>query len=180
MKINVCSIWPFAQISDDFYYLDIWQRDRYFAAALEKREVSSLGLELPGLGLDVYDKVSVSSRNLSQISVSEVTVSTTSLLNDHGTEKGQCVVCYCVLSNEPLRPSKLSNHLEKKHPGLKNKSEEYFKRLESSCKRQRLDATGSFQQSDKKLTEASFVVSQIIAKQKKLIILGRLLLNHVH
>ena len=90
-----------------------------------------------------------------------------SSLNDHGTEKGQCVVCYCVLSNESLRPSKLSNHLEKKHPGLKNKSEEYFKRLESSCKRQRLDTTGSFQQRDKKLTEASFVVSLIIAKQKK-------------
>jgi len=42
-----------------------------------------LGLELPGLGLGIgfYDKVSVSSRNLSQVSVSEVTVSTTSLEN---------------------------------------------------------------------------------------------------
>jgi len=40
-----------------------------------------LGLELPGLGLDFYDKVSVSSRNLSQVSVSEVTVSTKSLLH---------------------------------------------------------------------------------------------------
>jgi len=40
-----------------------------------------LGLELPGLGLGFYDKVSVSSRNLSQVLVSvlEVTVSTTSL-----------------------------------------------------------------------------------------------------
>ena len=40
-----------------------------------------LGLELPGLGLGLgfYDKVSVSTRNLSQVSVSEVTVSTTSL-----------------------------------------------------------------------------------------------------
>jgi len=77
--MNVCSIWPFAQISDDFYYLDIWQCARYFVAALFKKfEVSSLGLELPGLGF--YDKVSVSSRNLSQVSVSEVTVSTTSLL----------------------------------------------------------------------------------------------------
>jgi len=54
----------------------------------EKCEVSSLGLELPGLGLGLglgfYDKVSVSvkvsSRNLSQVSVSEVTVSTTSLI----------------------------------------------------------------------------------------------------
>jgi len=36
MKMNLCSIWPFAQISDDFYYLDIWQRARYFVTALFK------------------------------------------------------------------------------------------------------------------------------------------------
>jgi len=36
MKINVCSIWPFAQISDNFYYLDIWQCARYFVATLFK------------------------------------------------------------------------------------------------------------------------------------------------
>jgi len=34
--MKVCSIWPFAQISDDFYYLGIWQCARYFAAALFK------------------------------------------------------------------------------------------------------------------------------------------------
>ena len=34
--MNVYSIWPFAQISDDFYYLDIWQCARYFVAALFK------------------------------------------------------------------------------------------------------------------------------------------------
>ena len=61
----------------------------------------------------------------------------------------------------------MKNHLEKNHPELKDKSIEYFKRLESNCKRQRLDKTGNFQQTDQKLTEASFVVSQIIAKQKK-------------
>jgi len=67
--MNVCSIWPFAQISDDFYYPDIWQCARYFVAALFKelalitiREMWGLGLELPGLGLGLgfYDKVSVS------------------------------------------------------------------------------------------------------------------------
>ena len=89
------------------------------------------------------------------------------LLNDYGVEKGQCIVCYCVLSNESLRPSKLSNHLKKNHLELKNKSIKYFRRLESSCKCQQLDKTGNFQQTDQKLTEASFVVSQIIAKQKK-------------
>jgi len=34
--MNVCIIWPFAQISDDFYYLGIWQCARYFVAALFK------------------------------------------------------------------------------------------------------------------------------------------------
>jgi len=36
VKINVGSIWPFAQISDDFYYLCIWPCARYFAAAIFK------------------------------------------------------------------------------------------------------------------------------------------------
>jgi len=36
VKINVCSIWPFVQISDDFYCLGIWQCVRYFVAALFK------------------------------------------------------------------------------------------------------------------------------------------------
>jgi len=35
VKMNVCTIWPFAQISDDFC-LDIWQRARYFVATLFK------------------------------------------------------------------------------------------------------------------------------------------------
>jgi len=34
--MNVCSIWQFAQISDDFYHLGIWQCARYFVAALFK------------------------------------------------------------------------------------------------------------------------------------------------
>jgi len=34
--MKVCSIRPFAQISDAFYYLDIWQCARYFVAALFK------------------------------------------------------------------------------------------------------------------------------------------------
>ena len=34
--MNVCSTLSFAQIADDFYYLDIWQCARYFVAALFK------------------------------------------------------------------------------------------------------------------------------------------------
>ena len=36
VKMNACSIWPFAQILDDFCYLDIWQCATYFIAALFK------------------------------------------------------------------------------------------------------------------------------------------------
>jgi len=36
VTMNVCSIWLFAQILDDFYYLGIWQCARYFVAALVK------------------------------------------------------------------------------------------------------------------------------------------------
>ena len=72
-----------------------------------------------------------------------------------------------MLSNESLRASKLSHHQNTSHPELKDRNMKYFKRLESNCKRQRLDSTGSFQQTDQKLTEAFFVVSQIIARLKK-------------
>ena len=37
--MNVCSIWPFAQISDDFYNLDIWQCAFYLVTALFKELV---------------------------------------------------------------------------------------------------------------------------------------------
>jgi len=47
--MNVCSIWPFAQISQDFYYLDIWQCARYFVAALLKELVSITNREIRGL-----------------------------------------------------------------------------------------------------------------------------------
>ena len=57
--------------------------------------------------------------------------------------------------------------MEKNHPSLKGKDIEYFKRLQNGLKRQRLDSTGYFALTDKKLTEASFEVSLLIAKQKK-------------
>ena len=55
-------------------------------------EVTSLGLELQvsSLGLGVFDEVSVSSRNFNQVSVSEVTVSTTSL----ATHDIFCLECH--------------------------------------------------------------------------------------
>jgi len=44
--MKVCSIWPFAQISDDFYYLYIWQCARYHVAALFKELASIIIREM--------------------------------------------------------------------------------------------------------------------------------------
>ena len=49
VKMNVCSIWPFAQISQDFYYLDTWQCARYFVAALFKELALITIREIRGL-----------------------------------------------------------------------------------------------------------------------------------
>jgi len=71
--MNVCSIWPFAQISDDFYYLDIWHCARCFAAELLKELALSTIREMWGhesrsrtsrSRSRVLWQVSVSSRNL--------------------------------------------------------------------------------------------------------------------
>ena len=48
-------------------------------------------------------------------------------LNDEGIEKGQGVPCYRALSNQSLRPRKLSHHLNTSHPELKDRNMEYFK-----------------------------------------------------
>ena len=84
--MNVCSISAFAQISDDFYYLGIWQCAWYFVAALFKE----VGFNYHQRNVRSRVSVAVSnfqvssfmtkfrSRNLSQ--VSEVTVSTTPLV----------------------------------------------------------------------------------------------------
>jgi len=47
--MNVCNIWLFAQILDDFYYLDIWQWARYFVAALFKELALITIIEMCGL-----------------------------------------------------------------------------------------------------------------------------------
>jgi len=47
--MNVCSIWPFAQFSDNFYYLGIWQCARYFVVALFKELALIIVREMWGL-----------------------------------------------------------------------------------------------------------------------------------
>jgi len=64
--MNVCSIWLFAQISDDVYYLNIRQCARYFVAALFKE------LAFNYHQTNVRSRVSVSNFQV-QVSVSAFT-----------------------------------------------------------------------------------------------------------
>ena len=50
------------------------------------------------------------------------------LILDGGEEKGQCVLCYKILSNHSFRPSKLMLQLEKVHPQHKHKKAEFLKK----------------------------------------------------
>ena len=68
---------------------------------------------------------------------------------DGREEKDQFVLCNKVLDQHSLRPSKLKLHLEKVHPGYKDKDLNFFKRKEDKsqapalgCKR-RLSPTFS-------------------------------------
>ena len=96
---------------------------------------------------------------------------------DGREKKGQCVLCNEVLGQHLLRPSKLELHLEKVHPGDKDKDLNFFKRKEESLKRQRLDAEGYFQQHSQSLVEASYVVSFMIAKECEPYTIGETLIK---
>uniref|UniRef100_UPI00358E3DDC zinc finger BED domain-containing protein 5-like n=1 Tax=Myxine glutinosa TaxID=7769 RepID=UPI00358E3DDC len=88
-------------------------------------------------------------------------------LHDQGELKGQCILCQKVLGNQYLQPSKLKFHLEKIHPHHQHKDVDFFKRMAENVKRRRLDQSGTLFQQNKRLTEASYAVSLLIAQQKK-------------
>ncbi|XP_047132682.1 zinc finger BED domain-containing protein 5-like [Hydra vulgaris] len=47
----------------------------------------------------------------------------------------QCVICYKVLENDSMKPSKLAIYLNKYRPDLRNKDIDFFKRKFESLKR---------------------------------------------
>ena len=95
----------------------------------------------------------------------------------NGTEKPQCVLYNVVLSAESLKPSKLQQHLETKHSNHVSEDLEFFRRHEAGLKRQRLDFTGSFQQENAVLVQASYEVALKNAKNKKTHTMENRLLN---
>ena len=77
-----------------------------------------------------------------------------------------CIICGDQLFNEDTKPSKLLCHMETKHPALKDKPLEFFKRKKRAHKEQKqlLKAATS---SNVSALRASFLVTNRIAKAKK-------------
>nr|XP_025033759.1 rab GTPase-binding effector protein 1 isoform X4 [Pelodiscus sinensis] len=61
-----------------------------------------------------------------------------------GVDLPQRVVCFRVLGNDSMKPAKLKLHLEKCHPKLLQKDEDYSERWLSGLKQQPLDSTSAF------------------------------------
>lgn len=78
----------------------------------------------------------------------------------------QCLVCGDVLANESMVPNKLKRHFTSKHNNLLEKPIEYFKGLSNSMKKQSAFFTKKMNISAK-AQEASYLVAQIIAKNKE-------------
>ena len=94
-----------------------------------------------------------------------------------GTERPQCALCYKVLAEASMKPSKLKAHLASIHPTHENDSEDMFR-----SKKARFMAKGTltqhgFQSSTKPITEAFYEVALLIAKAKKAHTIGKTLLK---
>ncbi|XP_042239554.1 zinc finger BED domain-containing protein 5-like [Homarus americanus] len=101
----------------------------------------------------------------------------TTVLANNAVEKPECVLCDVVLSVESIKPSKLKRHLETKHLEHAEKDLEFFKRHELRLKRQKLNASGSFQQQSAAAVEASYEVALENAKPKKPHMIGETLIK---
>lgn len=89
------------------------------------------------------------------------------VINKNGTDQPQCVICYDVLSNDALRPTRLMRHLETNHGALKDKPEEYFVMKSRELKRIQTNTAATFVPSTSKIVEASYEISLLIAKNQK-------------
>lgn len=83
-----------------------------------------------------------------------------------GEEVPLCFVCSAVLSNETMKPSKLSRHMETHHSFLKAKPIEYMQQMLRDFKGQQTLMRKSAKVSENAL-KASYLVALRVAQCKK-------------
>ncbi|KAF2345195.1 Ribonuclease H-like domain [Trinorchestia longiramus] len=84
-----------------------------------------------------------------------------------GEDRPPCVIYHKVLTNESLKPSKLSTHLQKCHPNLQNKDQAYFQRQAVAPKNIQFGSSGIQAQKLQAAVEASYFVAYEVAEQQK-------------
>ena len=83
------------------------------------------------------------------------------------TERPQCVLCYKVLAEASMKPSKLKAHLASIHPTHGNDSEDMFRSKKTRFMAKSTSTQHGFQSSTKPITKASYEVALLISKAKK-------------
>ena len=85
---------------------------------------------------------------------------------DVNTPQPECVLCREKLANANMVPSKLKRHLETKHPSHVDRNLAYFKRARDLNQRQQDRLLDCVKVSEKAM-EASYMLAELIAKQKE-------------
>uniref|UniRef100_K7FLS1 DUF4371 domain-containing protein n=1 Tax=Pelodiscus sinensis TaxID=13735 RepID=K7FLS1_PELSI len=93
-----------------------------------------------------------------------------------GVDWPKCVICFKVLGNDSMKPAKLKLHLEKRHPNLLQKDEDYFEWQLSGLKQQRLDSTSALYNKTSNAVHASYIVAKVAQAKKLQIIVEQLVL----
>ena len=88
-----------------------------------------------------------------------------------GTERPQWFLCYKVLVEASMKPSKLKAHLASIHPIHENDSEDMFRSKKARFMAKGILTQHGFQSLTKPITEVSYEVALLIAKVRKAIFL---------
>ncbi|XP_078495832.1 SCAN domain-containing protein 3-like [Ciona intestinalis] len=82
-----------------------------------------------------------------------------------------CLVCAKILSNDAMKPSKLTRHFHSLHSNLVGKPLAYFKRLLSETENERIKIK-KMTKTDKDLLKSSYLIALLISKTKKPFTIG--------
>ena len=96
-----------------------------------------------------------------------------------GLQIPQCVLCNCMksFSKSTMKPAPLKQHLANAYSSIISKNRSFFELKPFSLKRQKLDRTGIFWQTNNVAVHASFAIALHLAKVKKAHTIGKTLLK---
>ena len=80
-------------------------------------------------------------------------------------------------SNSTMKPSLLKQHLANAYPNMISKNQSFFELKLSNLKRQKLDRTGMFWQTNNAAVHVSFAIALHVTKAKKAYTIGETLLK---